>query len=78
VLVPRAALLRSKGGTWVYVRTAGDSFMRKEVEHGRSSHDGLFAAEGFKAGEQVVTQGAAALFAAETNVSDEAGGKDAD
>jgi hypothetical protein len=78
VLVPRAALLRSKGETWVYVRTAGDSFLRKEVEHGRSGQDGLFAPEGFKAGEQVVTQGAAALFAAETNVSDEGGGKDAD
>jgi hypothetical protein len=85
VLVPRAALLRSGGETWVYVRTAGDTFLRKEVEHGRSGPDGLFAPEGFKAGEQVVTQGAAALFAAETNVSeedekggDEKGGKDKD
>jgi hypothetical protein len=75
VLVPRAALLRSKGETWVYVRTAGDSFLRKEVEHGRSGQDGLFAPEGFKAGEQVVTQGAAALFAAETNVSEDEGDK---
>lgn len=81
VLVPRDALLRSNGETWVYVRTSGDTFLRKEVEHGRSGQDGLFAPEGLKAGEQVVTQGAAALFAAETNVSDEGdkgGGKDAD
>lgn len=81
VLVPRDALLRSNGETWVYVRTSGDTFLRKEVEHGRSGQDGLFAAEGLKAGEQVVTQGAAALFAAETNVSEEGdkgGGKDAD
>jgi hypothetical protein len=75
VLVPRAALLRSKGETWVYVRTAGDSFLRREVEHGRSDPAGLFAPEGFKAGEQVVTQGAAALFAAETNVSEDEGDK---
>jgi hypothetical protein len=71
VLVPRAALLRSGGETWVYVRTSGDTFLRKEVEHGRSDADGLFAPEGLKAGEQVVTQGAAALFAAETNVSED-------
>ncbi|MGZ3273202.1 MAG: hypothetical protein ACXU82_02850 [Caulobacteraceae bacterium] len=82
VLVPRAALLRSKGETWVYVRTGPETFLRKEVEHGRSDTLGLFAPAGLKAGEQVVTQGAAALFAAETNVSEEgdekAGGKDAD
>jgi hypothetical protein len=81
VVVPRAALLRSGGETWVYVRTSGDTFLRKAVENGRSGQDGLFAPEGLKAGEQVVTQGAAALFAAETNVSDEGdkgGGKDAD
>jgi hypothetical protein len=71
VLVPRAALLRSGGETWVYVRTASDTFLRREVENGRSEPAGLFAPGGFKAGEQVVTQGAAALFAAETNVSEE-------
>jgi hypothetical protein len=82
VLVPRAALLRSGGETWVYVRTASDTFLRKAVDNGRSDASGLFAPEGLKAGEQVVTQGAAALFAAETNVSEEAdvrgGGRDPD
>jgi multidrug efflux pump subunit AcrA (membrane-fusion protein) len=78
VAVPRAALLRSGGETWVYVRTASDTFLRKEVENGRSDPSGLFAPGGLKAGEQVVTQGAAALFAAETNVSeDEAAKSDA-
>ena len=78
VVVPRAALLRSGGETWVYVRTASDTFQRKEVEQGRSGSSGLFAPKGFKAGQQVVTQGAAALFAAETNVSEEGAAKDAD
>jgi hypothetical protein len=77
VMVPRAALLRSQGETWVYVRTGADTFLRKAVDHGRSDAGGMFAPEGFKGGEQVVTQGAAALFAAETNVSDE-GDKGAD
>lgn len=74
VLAPRAALLRSKGKTWVYVRTAGDTFLRKEVEDGRSDPSGLFVPAGLKPGEQVVTQGAAALFAAETNVGEAEGG----
>jgi uncharacterized protein YaiL (DUF2058 family) len=78
VLVPRAALLRSDGETWVYVRTASDTFLRKEVENGRRDSSGLFAPEGLKAGEQVVTQGAAALFAAETNVSEDEGDKGED
>jgi len=86
VVAPRAALLRSDGKTWVYVRTGPDTFLRKEVEDARRNPAGLFTPAGLKAGEQVVTQGAAALFAAETNVSEEAdakggddkGGKDTD
>jgi hypothetical protein len=77
VVAPRAALLRSKGKTWVYVRTGGETFLRKEVEDARGDPSGLFVPAGFKPGEQVVTQGAAALFAAETNVSEE-GDKPAD
>lgn len=74
VIAPRAALVRSKGRTWIYLRTSQDTFLRKPVE-GRADPDGLFAAEGFKPGEPVVTQGAAALFAAETNVGEDAGDK---
>lgn len=73
VVAPRAALLRSGGKTWLYVRTAGEQFQRKPVEGGQAEADGLFVSAGFKPGEQVVTTGAAALFAAETNVG-EAGG----
>jgi len=78
VVAPRAALLRSGGKTWVYVRTGADTFLRKAVEDPRSDAGGLFVAAGLKPGEQVVTQGAAALFAAETNVSEEGDAKDAD
>jgi hypothetical protein len=73
VVAPRAALLRSGGETWVYVRTAAESFQRKPVEDGAAVPAGLFVSSGLKPGEQVVTTGAAALFAAETNVG-EAGG----
>jgi hypothetical protein len=73
VIAPRAALLRSGGETWVYVRTAAESFLRKPLEHGMVDPGGLFVAAGLRPGEQVVTTGSAALFAAETNVA-EAGG----
>ena len=78
VVAPRAALLRSKGKTWVYVRTGPETFLRKEVEDSRGDPAGLFTPAGLKAGQQVVTQGAAALFAAETNVSEEGGDKGGD
>jgi hypothetical protein len=74
VLAPRAALLRSGGETWVYIRTAEESFLRKPVAGGLVDPAGLFVPAGLKPGEQVVTTGSAALFAAETNVA-EAGGE---
>ena len=70
VVAPRAALLRSAGETWVYVRTAEESFLRKPVEDGMVDPAGLFTPVGFKPGEMVVTTGSAALFAAETNVAE--------
>jgi hypothetical protein len=73
VVAPRAALLRSGGETWVYIRTAGDSFIRKPIDGGMVDAGGLFAPTGFKPGEMVVTTGSAALFAAETNVAEEGG-----
>ena len=73
VIAPRAALLRSGGKTWVYVRTAGESFQRMPVEGGRLDAAGLFVPAGFRPGQQVVTTGAAALFAAETHVAEEGG-----
>jgi len=78
VLAPRAALIRTGGKTWLYVRTGSDTFLRKEVEDGRMEADGLFVPTGLRPGETVVTQGAAALFAAETNVAEAGGAKDAD
>jgi hypothetical protein len=73
VLAPQAALMRSQGKTWVYVRTAAESFVRKPVENARTEAGGLFVPGGLKPGEAVVTHGAAALFAAETNTGEEGG-----
>jgi hypothetical protein len=65
VVIPREALLRSGGRTWVFVRRDATSFERREVADGASDPGGLFVAGGFRPGEPVVTQGAAQLFAAQ-------------
>ncbi len=64
--IPRAALLRNAGQTFVYIRRDAGQFERRVVPPGLSDPDGLFVSGGFKAGEAVVTQGAAQLFAAQS------------
>jgi hypothetical protein len=65
VLIPRAALLRTGGQTFAYVRRDAASFERRAVAGGVSDPAGLFVAAGFRPGEPVVVKGAAQLFAAE-------------
>jgi hypothetical protein len=64
VLVPRSALLRAEGRTWVYVRKGPESFERRAVV-GEPDAQGVFTSQGVSPGEPVVIAGAAALFAAE-------------
>jgi hypothetical protein len=65
VVVPRAAVVRFRGSSWVYVRTGPEAFERRLLQNPVAEADGIFVAQGFAGGEQVVTQGAQALFAAE-------------
>ena len=67
VVVPRAAVVRFRGAAWVYVRTGPEAFERRLLQNPIAEADGLFVAQGFGDGEEVVTQGAQALFAAEQN-----------
>ena len=74
VVAPQAALVRSGGKTWVYVRTSAEQFLRKPADGApMAGGGGLFVADGLKAGEAVVTTGAAALFTAESNVGEGGG-----
>jgi hypothetical protein len=66
VILPRAALLRTGGQAYAYVRHDAGSFERRPVNGAVSDPAGLFTASGFTPGEAVVTAGAAQLFAAET------------
>jgi hypothetical protein len=66
VVIPRAALMRSGGRTFVYVRKDATDFERREVGTALSDPSGLFVTQGFRAGEAVVTKGAAEIFAAQS------------
>ena len=66
VVVPRAALLRTAGQTFAYVRRDAGSFERRPVVGGLADPAGLFVAGGFRPGEPAVIKGASQLFAAET------------
>ena len=76
VVIPRAALLRNAGQTFVYVRRDAADFERRPVPAGLTDTNGLFVTSGFKAGEPVVTAGAAQLFAAQSAPAKSAETKD--
>ena len=65
VLLPRAAVVRFRGAAWVYVRAGPVAFERRLLQNPVAQPDGFFVAQGFAGGEEVVTQGAQALFVAE-------------
>jgi hypothetical protein len=66
VVIPREALLRAGGRTFVYLRRDATDFERREVAGGVGDPEGLFVPGGFSAGEAVVTKGASQLLAAQT------------
>lgn len=65
VIAPRSAIIRYEGSDWVYVRDGAGRFERRLLPDPIPGPDGYFAAHGVAAGEEVVVQGAAALFALE-------------
>ncbi|MDO8912159.1 MAG: hypothetical protein Q7V13_09930 [Phenylobacterium sp.] len=65
VVVPRSALIRTGGGTFVYVRKDATHFERRALTGTAAEPEGLFVGGGLKAGEVVAVTGAAALYAAE-------------
>ena len=69
VVLPRAAIIRFRGSQWAYVRTGPDAFERRLVLNPVPQDDGFFVASGFSQTDEVVAQGAAALFATEQSAS---------
>jgi hypothetical protein len=67
VVLPRAAVVRFRGADWVYLRAGPNAFDRRLVQDPTLEADGLFVAQGFAPGDELVVKGAQALFAAEQN-----------
>ena len=66
VLLPRSALIRSGGQTFVYVRRDATHFEKRSLGGLQSRPDGILTVGGVRPGEAVVITGAAALYAAES------------
>ena len=74
VIIPRAAVVRFQGSDWAYVKTGPTRFERRLMQDpAPSGDDGYFVQQGFSNGDEVVVQGAAALFAAERSRAMRAG-----
>lgn len=65
VTVPRPAVIRADGKTWIYVQTADDAFRRKEIVLDRPLENGWFVASGVAAEDKVVIVGAPQLLSEE-------------
>lgn len=65
VEIPRSAVLRKDGATWVYVQTGEDNFTRREISADRPGVEGWFVTHGVAPGDKVVTVGAQQLLSEE-------------
>src|SRR5436190_8085229 len=63
--VPREAIVRFNGATWVYLQKSEETFERREVKLDSPLSEGWFVHEGLKAGDKVVTIGAQELLSEE-------------
>jgi hypothetical protein len=65
VALPREAVVRFNGATWVYVQTADDTFERREAALDQPLEKGWFVQGGLKPEAKVVTAGAQQLLSEE-------------
>ena len=65
VILPREAVVRHNGATWIYVQTADDKFQRTEVVLDRPLENGWFVRHGLDPKDKVVTVGAQQILSEE-------------
>ncbi|MFX1675117.1 metal transporter [Paraburkholderia sp. A2WS-5] len=65
LLIPEQAVVWYGGQTWAYVRTAPGRFTRRYVNASNEGEHGFMVTSGFRAGDQIVTQGAQLLLSEE-------------
>ncbi len=64
-LLPRSAILRHDGETFVWLQTGDDKFERRRVELGRALKDGILATSGVTEADRVVVTGGQQLLSDE-------------
>jgi hypothetical protein len=67
VLVPAEAAVISEGKYWCYIEEKPGTFVRTEMDTGKPFDNGYVVTQGVKAGDKVVTRGAAQLLAQQSN-----------
>lgn len=72
VTVPAGALIYGDSEAWIYVQTKPGTFLKARIDTSKAMGDGYFVAQGLRAGQPVVVNGAGLLLARETNPSTEA------
>jgi hypothetical protein len=65
VLLPRSAVVRFNGTTWIYLQTSEETFQRNEVALDDPLENGWFVAKGLKPQDKVVTVGGQQLLSEE-------------
>ena len=67
VLVPAEAAVISDGKYWCYIEEKPGTFVKTELDTGKPFDNGYVVTQGVKAGDKVVTRGAAQLLAQQSN-----------
>ncbi len=67
VLVPAEAAIISDGKYWCYIEAKPGTFVKTEIDAAKPFENGYIVTEAVKAGDKVVTRGAAQLLAQESN-----------
>lgn len=65
VIVPRSAVIRFGGLTWVYVQTGEEQLTRRQVPVDTAAPEGWFVGAGLQPGDSVVVRGAQTVFSEE-------------
>jgi multidrug efflux pump subunit AcrA (membrane-fusion protein) len=65
VTVPRSAVVRALGQTWVYVQTGDDTFARRPIALEHPVESGWLVTAGLQPGERIVTAAAQVLLSEE-------------
>ena len=75
LIVPTSAVVWSEGKAWAYLETSPEHFARRVVATETPVDSGFLVAEGFSAGDEVVTKGAQALLSEELLLRGQGGGE---